>query len=128
MDYKFHFLPELRAVTNLGLEASRSKIEEVFEENALATYTLVPDPSVPVGTYIFNPGVAYGERQHITNITWESYLSYKRDFDGFLNSFDVQAGYSYQNFKNDGNKDEFINDEVTGERIPNIDPARHAFL
>lgn len=123
LDYKFHFLPELRAVTNFGLEASRSKIEERYQNNALATYTLVPDPSVAVGTYIFNPGVGYRERQHITNTTWESYLAYAKDLEGFVNSFDVQAGYAYQNFKNDGNKDEFRNDEVTGIRIPNIDTA-----
>ena len=122
LDYEFHGLPELRAVTNVGLEGSRAEIEEQFDENSIATYTLVPDPSVPVGTYIFNPGVSYRERQHITNVTWESFLAYKKELDGFLNSFDVQAGYSYQNFKNDGNKDEFRNDEVTGERIPNIDP------
>jgi len=123
LDYKFHFLPELRAVTNVGLEASRANIEERFAQNALATYTLVPDPTEPIGTYIFNPGVGFRERQHITNTTWESYLSYAKDLDGFINSFDVQAGYAYQNFKNDGNKDEFRNDEVTGVRIPNVDPA-----
>ena len=121
LDYKFHFLPELRAVTNIGLEASRAKIEERFADNAVNSYTLVPNPDVPVGTYIFNPGVSFRERQHITNTTWESYLSYAKDLIGFVNSFDVQAGYAYQNFKNDGNKDEFRNDEVSGVRIPNVD-------
>ncbi|MGJ8591006.1 MAG: SusC/RagA family TonB-linked outer membrane protein [Aquaticitalea sp.] len=122
LDYKFHFLPELRAVTNVGLEASRANVEESFSENAINSYTLVPDSDVPVGTYIFNPGVSFRERQHITNTTWESYLSYAKDLDGFVNSYDVQAGYSYQNFKNDGNKDEFRTDEVTGVRITNFDP------
>lgn len=121
LDYKLHFLPELRAVVNLGLEASRAKIEETFAENAVNAYTLVPDPNVPVGTYIFNPGKSYGERQHITNVTMESYLAYRKEFDNFfINNFDIQGGYSYQNFKNDGNKDIFQNDPVTGERIPNI--------
>ena len=106
LDYKFHFLPELRAVTNVGLEASRSKIEERFAENSIATYSLDSGADEP-GTYIFNPGVNYKERQHITNTTWESFLAYKKDLEGFLNSFDVQAGYSYQNFKNDGNSDTF---------------------
>ncbi|WP_406682688.1 TonB-dependent receptor [Seonamhaeicola sp. MEBiC1930] len=123
LDYKFHFLPELRAVVNLGLEASRADIEETFSDNAINAYTLVPDPNVPAGTYIFNPGKSYGERQHITNVTAESYLAFRKEFDDFfINNFDVQAGYSYQNFKNDGNKDEFENDPVTGVRIPNIDP------
>ena len=123
LDYKMHFLPELRAVVNLGLEASRADIEERFSDNAINAYALVPDTNVPAGTYIFNPGLSYAERQHITNVTMESYLAYRKEFDNlFVNNFDVQAGYSYQNFKNDGNKDEFESDPVTGERIPNIDP------
>ena len=122
-DYKLHFLPELRAIVNLGLEASRAEIEERFSNNSVNSYTLVPDPSVPEGTYIFNAGKSFGERQHITNVTMESYLAYRKEFDDFfVNNFDVQAGYSYQNFKNDGNKDEFENDPVSGVRIPNIDP------
>jgi TonB-linked SusC/RagA family outer membrane protein len=123
LDYKMHFLPELRAIVNLGLEASRAEIEEKFSENAINSYTLVPDTNVPAGTFIFNPGKSFGERQHITNVTMESYLAYRKEFDDlFINNFDVQAGYSYQNFKNDGNKDEFENDPVSGQRIPNIDP------
>ncbi|MGB5418785.1 SusC/RagA family TonB-linked outer membrane protein [Algibacter sp.] len=123
LDYKMHFLPELRAVVNLGLEASRAEIEESFAQNAINSYTLVPDTSVPAGTYIFNSGKSFGERQHITNVTMESYLAYRKEFEeSFLNNFDVQAGYSYQNFKNDGNKDEYENDPVSGQRIPNVDP------
>ncbi|MDO5977814.1 SusC/RagA family TonB-linked outer membrane protein [Flavivirga spongiicola] len=122
LDYKFHFLPELRAVVNLGLEASRAEIEETFSENAINAYAKVNGAPVD-GTYIFNPGKSYGERQHITNVTMESYLAYRKEFDGlFINNFDIQGGYSYQNFKNDGNKDEFENDPSTGVRIPNIDP------
>ena len=123
LDYKFHFLPELRGVVNLGLEASRADIKERFSNNAINAYALVPDTNVPAGTYVFNPGLSYAERQHITNTTMESYLVYRKEFDDlFINNFDVQAGYSYQNFKNDGNKDEFENDPVTGLRIPNVDP------
>ncbi|MFG6687373.1 SusC/RagA family TonB-linked outer membrane protein [Mariniflexile sp. HNIBRBA6329] len=123
LDYKFHFLPELRAVVNLGLEAAEADIKERFAENAVNAYTLVPDPSVTLGTYIFNPGLSFAERQTITNTTLESYLAYRKEFDNlFINNFDIQGGYSYQNFKNDGNKDEFMNDETSGVRIPNVDP------
>jgi iron complex outermembrane receptor protein len=72
LDYKMHFLPELRAVVNLGLEASRAEIEERFSENAINAYALVPDETVPAGTFVFNPGKSFGERQHITNVTMES--------------------------------------------------------
>ncbi len=123
LDYKMHFLPELRAVVNLGLEASRTEITERFSENAINAYALVPSTATPGGTYtyIFNSGKSFGERQHITNVTMESYLAYRKEFDNFfINNFDIQAGYSYQNFKNDGNKDEFLNDQDTGVRIPDI--------
>ncbi|CAH8283647.1 iron complex outermembrane receptor protein [Mariniflexile fucanivorans] len=123
LDYKFHFLPELRAVVNLGLEASRAEIEEAYSENAINAYTRVPDTSVPNGTYIFNDGKSFGERQHVTNTTMDTYLVYRKELENhFINNFDVQGGYSYQNFKNDGNKDEYITDPVSGIRIPNIDP------
>ena len=81
---------------------------------------------MPAGTFIFNPGKSFGERQHVTNVTMESYLSYRKEFDDlFINNFDVQAGYSYQNFKNDGNKDQFQNNPISGIRIPNIDPLNY---
>lgn len=147
LDYKFHFLPELRAVVNLGLEASRAEIEERFADNALNSYTQIfsadLDNPLPNGTYILQPGISYAERQHITNVTAEYYLAYRKEFDNsFVNNFDVQAGYSYQNFKNDGNKDEYFGDPsnpdeddkvagedydldldgVTGDRVRDIDP------
>lgn len=147
LDYKMHFLPELRAVVNLGLEASRAEIEESFSEGAINSYARIAsadlDNPLPDGSFILQPGISYAERQHITNVTMESYLAYRKEFENsFINNFDIQAGYSYQNFKNDGNKDEFQadpvnpdndeavagvdydldNDGVTGDRVPNIDP------
>ncbi|MGJ8744151.1 SusC/RagA family TonB-linked outer membrane protein [Polaribacter sp.] len=123
LDYKVHALPELRAVLNLGLEASKAEITEVFANNAINAYTLVPDTAQPKGTYIFNSGKNYGEDQDITNTTLEGYLVYRKEYDeSFLNNFDLQGGYSYQNFKNEGTKDFFMNDPVSGVRIPNINP------
>ncbi len=116
-DYTMPFLPELRAVVNLGLDASRSKIEETYSENALATYRIDNENDA----FVFNPGVNYRERQHITNTTFDAYTQYAKDFDeGFIKKFDVQVGYSYQNFKNDGNQDRFEYDTETGLRIPTL--------
>ncbi|KAA5828012.1 SusC/RagA family TonB-linked outer membrane protein [Algibacter amylolyticus] len=145
LDYKFHFLPELRAVVNLGLEASRAEITETFSDNAINSYAQIAsaDPSapLPIGTFILQPGLSYAENQHITNVTGEYYLAYRKEFDDlFINNFDVQAGYSYQNFKNDGNKKIFQSDPaydadkiagvdydldsdgVTGDRVRNLNP------
>ncbi|WP_242094391.1 SusC/RagA family TonB-linked outer membrane protein [Aestuariivivens sediminicola] len=144
LDYKFHVLPELRAVVNLGVEASRATIGEYFTEGAVNSYTLVssadPNNPLPNGTYILQPGESFGENQHITNTTMESYLAYRKEFDNFfIHNFDIQAGYSYQNFKNDGNKREYTsdpaysadlnpdqydldNDGITNDRVRNINP------
>ena len=114
MDYKMHFLPELRAVVNLGLDASESKIRETFSNNALATYN---------GTnVVFNPGKNYEENQTITNTTLDSYLVYTKELDGLLRKFDVQGGYSYQNFKNDGNKEIYQYNPNTGIRELLVNP------
>jgi iron complex outermembrane receptor protein len=122
LDYKLHFFPEMRAVVNLGIEGSRAKIREVFEDNAVNAYSLIagtPGNDVAEGTYIFEPGLSFYEEQHITNTTMESYLSYRKEFeDFFIDNFDVQAGYSYQNFKNDGNKLEFKADPPVDENDP----------
>lgn len=114
LDYKLPFLPGLKAVVNLGLDASRAKIEESFSDNSLATYRVLTDNPSP---YVFNPGVNYTERQHITNTTMDAYVQYNKDLEkGFINKYDVQAGYSYQNFKNDGNQDRYQYNTDSGLR------------
>ncbi len=128
-DYKLHFFPDLRAVLNLGVEASRSDIEERFTNNAIATYK----QTNTTGDFIFNPGINYSENQHITNTTLDAYLVYNKEFEGFLKSVEIQGGYAYQNFKNDGNKREYryyelddddsTNDEgLVGTRVLNFNP------
>ena len=114
MDYKMHFLPELRAVVNLGLDASESKIRETFTDNAIATYN---------GTnVVFNPGKNYEENQTITNTTFDGYLVYTKNMNGLLKKFDIQGGYSYQNFKNDGIKEIYQYNPTTGIREALINP------
>lgn len=109
-DYKMHFLPELRAVVNLGLDASEAKIRETFFDNSLATYQVRGD------NYVFNPGDNYLENQTMNNTTLDAYLAYAKNLDGFITKFDVQGGYAYQNFKNDGNKEIFRYNIDTGLR------------
>ncbi|WP_299225715.1 TonB-dependent receptor [uncultured Psychroserpens sp.] len=122
-DYKLHFFPDLRAVLNLGIEASRANIEEVFSDNAISTYRQTATP----GEFIFNPGVNYREEQHITNTTLDAYLVYNKEFEGFVRSVEAQGGYAYQNFKNDGFKEEFVyaatpEQGEVGTRVLNFDP------
>ncbi|UOB18796.1 SusC/RagA family TonB-linked outer membrane protein [Abyssalbus ytuae] len=131
-DYTMPFLPELKAVVNLGLDASKAKIKETYTDNALNTYKFDGENNDINTNYVFNPGVHYKERQHITNTTLDAYTQYSKTYENtFIRKFDVQGGYSYQNFKNDGNKDIFDYDTydvdtdgtpATGLRFQVINP------
>ncbi len=123
-DYTMPFLPELRAVVNLGADVSRSKIEERFIGRAFETYRLNND----TGFGRFNPGVNFRERQHITNTTLDAFLQYRKEYtDKTVDNFDVQVGYAYQNFKNDGNQDRFQYNPTTGAREVIINPPNANF-
>lgn len=115
LDYKMHFLPELRAVVNLGIETSESNLETVYGDNAIQTYRLI-NKAVTPNDYVFNPGVDYRERQNILNKTLDSYLVYEKNFSGFISHFLIQGGYSYQSFRNEGHKDQFRYNNESGLR------------
>ena len=115
-DYKLPFLKDLRAIVNLGLDASESRIRETFSDNALATYRFNTTGSFP-DNYVFNPGLNYLENQTSTNKTMDAYLAYNKNMTGFITRFDAQGGYSYQDFKTDGNKDQYQYDTTTGIRV-----------
>ncbi len=118
-DYKLHFLPKVRAVVNMGMEASRAKIRENFGEYALATYRL----DNATNTFNFNPGQNFSETQHITNKTLDAYLAYTDTFKGFLTRIDAQAGHSYQSFVNDGFKSIYQYNPNSGARELRFDSA-----
>ena len=127
-DYTMPFLPELKAVVNFGLDASRSKIEERFSNNSAATYQFDRNNNDINTNFVFNPGVNFRENQHITNTTLDGYLQYTKNLDkGFVTKYDVQAGYSYQNFKNDGTQDRYMYNIETGVRERVENPANPNF-
>jgi iron complex outermembrane receptor protein len=121
-DYKTHFLPDLHFVNNFGLDASRAVIEEKYADHSIATYRFNQGTD-PDTNYLFNPGTNYYEAQRITNTTWDSYLLYTKNLNGVINKFDIQAGYSYQNFKNDGHKNIYQYNTNTGIRELVINPS-----
>jgi TonB-dependent starch-binding outer membrane protein SusC len=118
-DYKLPFLRDLRAVANFGLDATQSTFRETYSENALATYTFNQGTD-PTTNYLFNPGLNYLNRNTETNTTMDTYLVYSKSLTGFVRKVDGQAGYSYQNFKFDGNSLNFQNNPNTGIREPFI--------
>ncbi len=123
LDYKMPFLKSLRAVANVGLEASRSKIREVYSDNAIQTYQLDNSVTSNPPTYVFNPGLNYAENQTVTNKTLDAYFAYNKSLTGFVSKIDAQAGYSYQNFVTDGNKDIYRYSTTDGLREPTPNPA-----
>ncbi len=115
-DYKMFFLKDLRAVVNFGYDQSDSSIREVFENNAIATYRFDS-----ANKAFFNPGINYLENQLKTSVLLDSYLQYSKNLSGFIKKFDIQGGYSYQNFETKGNKDKYIYSEKTGLRELDFD-------
>ena len=88
-DYKFHFLPELRAVLNLGLDETSSKGIDISDVDVATTDA----------GQLFK-GSQKRNSQKRTNKLLDGYLTYNKDFDKF--STELTAGYSYQKFTNSG--------------------------
>jgi iron complex outermembrane receptor protein len=85
-DYKFHFLPELRANLNLGYDISRGTGSVRVADSAAATYSLQ------------NTGLFSEYEQYRRNQLLEFYLGYKKEFESLKSVIDVVAGYSYQDW------------------------------
>ncbi|MGV3695678.1 SusC/RagA family TonB-linked outer membrane protein [Flavobacterium sp.] len=84
VDYKFHFLPELRAVINLGFDEAKGERTKRMTANAASAPS---NNNLPYGKNEFEDSVA-------RNKLFDAYLVYTKTF-GKLD-FEAQAGYSYQ--------------------------------
>lgn len=120
-DYKMHFLPELRAVVNLGIETSQSSIRENFSDGAIETYRFNQSNN-PETNYLFNPGLNYRERQTIDNKTMDAYLVYTKKLSGFVSRVEMQGGHTFQSFVNQGFSERFQYNLTTGIREQFINP------
>jgi iron complex outermembrane receptor protein len=90
LDYKFHFLPELRAVVNLGYDKQDGE-------------RLRNRPSIARSGFLNNNisnGSIFNESNERLNQSLDSYFIYNKKF-GELD-FEGTAGYSYQRFENEG--------------------------
>ncbi|HEX9600691.1 MAG TPA: SusC/RagA family TonB-linked outer membrane protein [Mariniflexile sp.] len=85
-DYKFHFLPELRAVVNIGYDETESKSIDY-------TSTLVATNDPVKG----NSSLGFQKR---TNKSLDGYLNYTDEFGDIRT--ELMTGYSYQKFTNNG--------------------------
>lgn len=85
-DYKFHFLPELKAVVNIGYDETSSKTLD-YTSTAVATNDPVKGFS------------SFGTQKR-TNKSLDGYLNYSKEF-GTVRT-ELMTGYSYQKFTNNG--------------------------
>ena len=114
VDYKFHFLPELRANVNVGYDIAEGKGEARVNEQAAVDYMRQSN----------NAGVGNGRiapyKQKFNNTFLESYLNYATDINAIDSRIDLTAGYGwYDNiYKNYALPTYFANgvlsDSITG--------------
>ena len=84
LDYKFHFLPELRANMNVGYDISKSDGTRFVPAYAAQSYV--------------NGGSKTVYTQSKTNKLFDFYLNYVKDLKAIKSRIDVMGGYEYQDF------------------------------
>ena len=107
LDYKFHFLPELRANLNIGYDVSDGKGTVFVSDSAAADYT--------------RAGRNTEYRRTTGNSLLEFYLNYTKDLESINSRLDVTAGYSYNNFVTKIYN--YADYNAHGVKLPNSDPA-----
>ncbi|MFD1818468.1 iron complex outermembrane recepter protein [Pseudarcicella hirudinis] len=93
-DYKFHFLPELRANLNLGYDFTSSEGQRNIPASSAINFS--------------SKGLDEYYTRKNNNSTLEFYLNYVKDLKSIDSRIDVMGGYSYQDFLSerfDQNKD-----------------------
>ncbi|NTW24475.1 MAG: TonB-dependent receptor [Lentimicrobium sp.] len=89
LDYKFHFLPELRANLNVGFDKSNSE----GVNNA---------PDEAAWTYRQGIGQKIDYTQDKSMELFDFYLNYVKDITSIKSKIDLTAGYSWQHFQREG--------------------------
>lgn len=87
-EYKFHFLPELKAVANFGYDYQSGRSYGNVSTNF---------------AYTDAQGDAYENNNLRKNRLMDLYLNYKKDINAIKGNIEFTAGYSYQNFNDISN-------------------------
>lgn len=102
LDYKMHFLPELRAVVNIGYDETNGQRTKLAGVDVASSGS---NNNIPYGTN----ELSRGNRK---NKLFDGYLVYNKTFDKLV--FDLTAGYSYQKFENNT----FIQGNLNDPNLP----------
>lgn len=89
-DYKFHFLPDLHAVLNVGADLAEGKGTIVVPDSAASAYMRSPDKK--------HGGVNNQYRQTRQNTYLNFYFNYNKDIKSIQSRIEATAGYEYQNY------------------------------
>ncbi|TLX75339.1 TonB-dependent receptor [Labilibacter sediminis] len=107
-DYKFHFLPELRANLNIGIDALEGK-DDGTNIN-FSDYGITNPLAINKGGKQTLPGSAWDTDAYLRGGTYENYnqkkenklldfyLQYTKNLGSINSRFDVMGGYSWQHF------------------------------
>jgi len=88
LDYRFHFLPDLRANLNIGMDKSSSNGTTVIPETAAQAFT--------------RSGQDAAYTQDKQNQLLEFYLNYAKELSAIRSRIELMGGYSWQDFINEG--------------------------
>ncbi len=106
IDYKMHFLPDLRANLNLGYDVSKGDGDVIVEDNSPMSYVQ--------GNY----KSGWGDNKHYyqlkRNTLLDFYLNYKKEIG--IHNIDAMAGYSWQHFYNTTYNEYPYSAAVAGEK------------
>lgn len=93
IDYKFHFLPELRANFNIGYDAAEGYGKIKVSDSSAGSYMRFKDPAG-----VSHGGVNNHYSSYRDNATLEFYLNYAKDLKAIDSRIDVTAGTGYYDF------------------------------
>ncbi|MBI2730800.1 MAG: SusC/RagA family TonB-linked outer membrane protein [Sphingobacteriales bacterium] len=115
LDYKLHFLPDLRANLNLGYDILQGEGTVYVSDSSASSYQRGVDETGKLSS-----GVNNKYKQKKQNTLLEFYLNYVKDIKPISSRIDFMAGYSYQDFltTNYNYADYFAN----GAKRKNSDP------
>lgn len=114
VDYKFHFLPELRAHAIVGYDIAEGEGSNFVPEYTAAQFV--------------RGGIQNVYSQKKTNALFTAYLNYTKNLPGLKSRVDLTAGYDYQNWLS--TNPIFTDYNVKGE-VQSVSPAdsqRHVLL
>jgi iron complex outermembrane receptor protein len=115
LDYKFHFLPDLRANVNIGYDIAQGTGNIIVNDSVRAAYMR------DVDIYEIRKGGQRNEyKQKIQNTFLETYLNYVKEVASISSRFDLTAGYGYyDNLSTNYNYADYFLD---GTKRKNSDP------